>query len=101
MVKKACFKAYESEMEIIDWIFEQGEIDFLPKTVINEFIKNRLNNSLDSIGLEKIFEVDDTLLAETDWFDDEIMSTKHGDFFVKRSVNYNKRSKAITSDDLF
>ena len=100
-VKKACLKAYETEMEVVDWIFEEWEIDFLPKTVINEFIKNRFNKSLESIGLEKVFEVDDTLLAETDWFDDEIMSTKHGDFFVKRSVNYNKRSKSITSDDLF
>lgn len=100
-VKKACLKAYETEMEVVDWIFEQGEIDFLPKPVIKEFIKNRFNKSLMAIGLEKVFEVDDTLLAETDWFDDEIMSTKHGDFFVKRSVNYNKRSKSITSDDLF
>ena len=100
-VKKACIKAYETEMEVVDWIFEQWEIDFLPKKVINEFIKNRFNKSLGSIGLEKVFEVDETLLAETDWFDDEIMSTKHGDFFVKRSVNYNKRSKSITSDDLF
>ena len=100
-VKKACLKAYETEMEVIDWIFEQGEIDFLPKPVIKEFIKNRFNKSLGAIWLEKVFEVDDTLLAETDWFDDEIMSTKHGDFFVKRSVNYNKRSKSITSDDLF
>ena len=100
-VKKACIKAFESEVEIVDWIFEQGEIDFLPKPVIKEFIKNRFNKSLGAIGLEKVFEVDETLLAETDWFDDEIMSTKHGDFFVKRSVNYNKRSKSITSDDLF
>jgi len=64
-------------------------------------MKNRFNKSLESIGLEKVFEVDENILAETDWFDDEIMSTKHGDFFVKRSTNYNKRSKSITSDDLF
>lgn len=100
-VKKACLRAYEAEMEIVDWIFEEWEIDFLPKNVINEFMKNRFNKSLDSIWLEKVFEVDEDLLAETDWFDDEIMSTKHGDFFVKRSVNYNKRSKSITSEDLF
>lgn len=101
MVKRACIEAYESESQVIDWIFEQGELDFMPKAVINEFIKNRFNNSLEAIGLEKVFETDDALLEQTDWFDDEIMSTKHGDFFVKRSVNYNKRSKAITSDDLF
>ena len=100
-VKKACLKAYESELEIVEWIFEAGEVDFLPIPVINEFLKNRFNKSLESIGLEKIFEINEELVAETDWFDDEIMSTKHGDFFVKRSVNYNKRSKAITSEDLF
>jgi len=100
-VKKACIAAFEAESDIIDWIFEEGEIDFLPKTTVKEFMKNRFNKSLESIGLEKVFEVDENILAETDWFDDEIMSTKHGDFFVKRSTNYNKRSKSITSDDLF
>jgi len=100
-VKKACIAAFEAESDIIDWIFEEGEIDFLPKTTVKEFMKNRFNKSLESIGLEKVFEVDENILADTDWFDDEIMSTKHGDFFVKRSTNYNKRSKSITSDDLF
>jgi ribonucleoside-diphosphate reductase beta chain len=56
---------------------------------------------LASIGISKIFDVDQTLLSETDWFDDEIIGTKHGDFFVKRSINYSKRTKSITSDDLF
>ena len=101
MVKKSCIEAYESESKIIDWIFEKWELDFLPKNVVKEFIKNRFNNSLESIGLEKIFETDEKLLEQTEWFDDEIMSTKHWDFFVKRSINYNKRSKSITSDDLF
>lgn len=77
MVKRACIEAYESEAQVIDWIFEQGELDFMPKNVINEFIKNRFNNSLEAIGLEKVFETDDKLLEQTDWFDDEIMSTKH------------------------
>ncbi|MBF0913793.1 ribonucleotide-diphosphate reductase subunit beta [Candidatus Gracilibacteria bacterium] len=100
-IKKSCEASYEAEKTIVDWIFEEGELDFLPKKTVNEFIKNRLNNSLDSIGIERIFEVDNEELEKTDWFDDEIMSTKHGDFFVKRSVNYNKRAKSITSDDLF
>lgn len=81
--------------------FEDGELDFLPKAVVNEFLKNRFNNSLESIGIEKIFDVDQDLVSETEWFDDEIIGTKHGDFFVKRSVNYSKRTQSITSDDLF
>lgn len=100
-VKKACHEAYEAEKGIIEWIFEQGEIDFLPIKTVDEFVKNRFNNSLVSIGVDKIFEVDDEILEETERFDDEIIATKHGDFFVKRSTNYNKKSKSITSDDLF
>jgi ribonucleoside-diphosphate reductase beta chain len=101
MIQESCREAYESETKIVDWIFEEGELDFLPKNVINEFIKNRFNNSLESIGISKIFDIDEKLLAETEWFDDEIIGTKHGDFFVKRSINYSKRTKSITSDDLF
>lgn len=101
IVKAMCEEAFESESRIIDWIFEAGELDFLPKNVINEFIKNRFNNSLQSIGIDKIFDIDQSLLEQTEWFDDEIIGTKHGDFFVKRSINYSKRTKSITSDDLF
>ncbi len=97
----ACRLAFESEQKVVDWILEKGELDFLPKNVILEFIKNRLNNSLVSIGLEKIFEVDEAMVEQTEWFDEEIVTTKHGDFFVKRSINYNKRSQSITGDDLF
>ena len=101
MIQETCREAYESESKIIDWIFEKGELDFLPKKVINEFVKNRFNNSLESIGIEKVFDVDQNIIAQTEWFDDEIIGTKHGDFFVKRSINYSKRTKSITSDDLF
>jgi len=101
MIQETCKEAYLSESKLIDWIFENGELDFLPKNVINEFIKNRFNNSLESLDIEKIFDIDDDLLSQTEWFDDEIIGTKHGDFFVKRSINYSKRTKSITSDDLF
>lgn len=100
-VRQVCLEAYEAESEIIDWIFNAGEIDFLPSAVVKEFVKDRFNKSLKSIGITPVFETDESLLAETEWFDDEIVATKHGDFFDKRSVNYNKRSKSITSDDLF
>ena len=100
-IKKHCLEAFEAESAIVDWICEQGELDFLPKAVIKEFIKNRLNNSLKSIGLEPLFEIDESLVQQTDWFDDEVIATKHVDFFNKRSINYNKRSQSITSDDLF
>lgn len=101
LVRELCEEAFVSESKLVDWIFEAGELDFLPKNVINEFIKNRFNNSLESIGIEKVFDVDEKLLVQTEWFDDEIIGTKHGDFFVKRSINYAKRQKSVTGDDLF
>ena len=99
-IQNLCKEAFEAEQDVVDWIFENGELDFLPKNVINEFLKNRFNNSLESIGIDKVFEIDQNLVAETEWFD-EIIGTKHGDFFVKRSINYSKRSQSITNDDLF
>lgn len=96
-----CHEAFEAEKIVVDWIFEKGELDFMPKVVVLEFIKQRFNNSLQSIGINKIFEVDDMFLKESDWFYDEVIATKHGDFFNKKSINYNKKSKSITSEDLF
>jgi ribonucleoside-diphosphate reductase beta chain len=101
VIRALCLRAYEAERGIVDWIFEAGELAFLPKNVVCEFIKNRLNKSLRSVGVEPVFEVDAALVKRSDWFDDEIVGTKHGDFFVKRSINYNKRSKSVTSSDLF
>tara|TARA_R100000479_G_scaffold147889_1_gene83388 strand:- start:49 stop:513 length:465 start_codon:yes stop_codon:yes gene_type:complete len=101
LIYSACRKAYRAECGIVDWIFEQGELDFLPKNTIFHFIKNRFNNSLKKIGMNPIFEVDDSILMDTMWFEVEITSTKEGDFFYKKSIDYNKKSKSITVDDLF
>lgn len=100
-IVNACLQAYEAEEQVVDWIYEQGDLDFMPKETVKEFVKNRFNNSLESLGYEKVFDVDEKLLEATEFFTDELLATKHVDFFVKRSVNYTKRARAITSDDLF
>lgn len=101
LIYSACNKAYEAECGILDWIFEQGELEFLPKDVIKEFIKNRFNNSLNKIGMKSVFDINIELLEPTIWFEVEIKSTKEGDFFYKKSIDYNKKSQSITEDDLF
>ena len=101
LINSACKKAYAAECGILDWIFEKGELEFLPKETIKAFIMNRFNNSLAKIGMKPVFTVDASLLEKTHWFDVEIMSTKEGDFFYKKQIDYNKKSKAITEDDLF
>jgi ribonucleoside-diphosphate reductase beta chain len=101
LIDSACKKAYIAECKILDWIFEHGELSFLPKDTIKHFIQNRFNNSLQRIGMKPVFDVDFTEIEKTLWFDVEILSTKEGDFFYKKSVDYNKKSKSITEDDLF
>lgn len=100
-ITESCEEAFAAESRVIDWIYEAGELDFLPSTNVKEFVKHRFNNSLAAIGLPRHFEVSEALLEETDWFDNEVIATKHTDFFNKRSINYNKRSTSVTSADLF
>ena len=68
---------------------------------LSKSIKNRFNNSLKKIGYDPVFDVDESALQETKWFDVEITATKEGDFFYKKQIDYNKKSKSITVDDLF
>ena len=87
--------------EIVDWIYADHDLDFLPKATVKEFLKHRFNQSLKAIDMKPLYEVDEEAVASTDWFVEEILSTKNVDFFVKRSTAYSKKTKAFTEDDLF
>jgi len=100
-VRALCIEAYQAESSIVDWIFEKGELDFMPKDEIQEFIKSRLNKALVGIGMSPVFTINEQLLEKTDWFDDEVIATKHVDFFYKRSINYSKKTQSVESSDLF
>lgn len=100
-IKEACHQAYEAESEILDWIFEDGELDFLPREHIDAFLKERFNQSLENVGVDGVFDPDDDLVSETRWFDEDLMMTKDNDFFAKRSTTYSKNTQSFTADDLF
>jgi len=100
-VNRLCLEAYEAESAIVDWIYGGSDLDFLPKATVKEFLKHRFNQSLKAIQLKPLYEVDDIAVQSTDWFVEEILSTKNIDFFVKRSTAYSKKTKAFTEDDLF
>lgn len=100
-LNRACKKAYTAECGIIDWIFESGELSFLPKDLVKEFTKQRFNESIEMIGGKKVFDVNDEMLKELKWFNDEIHSEVNTDFFHKKPVTYTKFSKSITAENLF
>ena len=100
-VQEACQQAYEAEMDILDWIFEDGELEFLPRAHVDEFLKDRFNQSLENVDVDAVFDTDDDLLEETRWFDEDIMMTKDNDFFSKRSTTYNKHTQSVTAEEMF
>lgn len=100
-VNRLCREAYKAESAIVDWIYSDYDLDFLPKATVKEFLKHRFNQSLKAIDMKPLYEVDEEAVASTDWFVEEILSTKNVDFFVKRSTAYSKKTKAFTEDDLF
>lgn len=100
-IVSACKKAYKAECKVLDWIFEKGELSFMSKDVVKNFIKDRFNQSLESLNIKPIFDIDEEQLKETMWFDEEMLSTKSNDFFVKRATTYSKNMQSMTEDDLF
>ena len=100
-LKELADQAFTAEKEILNWIFEDGELDFLSKATVENYIANRYNNSLQALGLEPVYNINPEQLKETEWFDIEILSTKETDFFNKRSTDYSKKMKQITAEDLF
>jgi ribonucleoside-diphosphate reductase beta chain len=100
-IEEACQQAYEAESEILDWIFADGELDFLPREHVDAFLKDRFNQSLDNAGIDPVFDPDEEVVDETRWFHEDIMMTKDNDFFSKRSTTYNKHTQSVTADDMF
>jgi len=89
------------ESEILDWIFENGSLDTISKENLINFMKYRLDTSLQQIGLKKIYNVSEADYSPMVWFEEEIFANSLDDFFAKRPVDYTKHDKSITADDLF
>lgn len=98
---RACKKAYEAELGIVKWIFQDGDLEHLSFETVDEFLKYRFNESMQMIGIKPIFEVDYEKIMNVDWFLTELRVQVQPDFFYKKSNNYSKHTKPVTESDLF
>ena len=91
-IRRNVRKALKAETEVLNWIFEKGELDFLPKNSIIEYLKNRFNKSLNQIGYADEFTVDEKLLKPTDFLEVQLMATSSFDFFNEKSTDYSQKT---------
>lgn len=94
-------KSIDLEGDILDWIFEHGELENLNKQDLLNFMKFRVDDSLKKIGLPTRYNISSEQYKPMQWFEEEVFSNSMDDFFAKRPVDYTKHDKPITSDDLF
>lgn len=94
-------QAFESESKIIDWMINGIDEPGLSATILKEFIKSRINDSMSQIGIEKVFEINDDIIKSTEWFDEELLGNNMVDFFHGRPTEYSKKNQSFDEDDLF
>ena len=93
--------AFKAESQIVDWMINGYQEKGLTAPILKEFIKNRINESLEQIGFPKAFDVDKALLVNTIWFEEELLGNNATDFFHTRPVEYAKNSQTFDAEDLF
>ncbi len=94
-------KYIEYESELLDWIYEDGELEFFTKEDMMNFMKYRIDESLFKIGIPKIFNITPIQYKPMLWFDEEVFANELDDFFAKRPTAYTKHDKSIHPEDLF
>lgn len=89
-VQRACKKAFNAELGILDWIYGDADLEYCKKEDLIEYIKYSFNECLKGIGIEPIFEIDNDKLDSLRWFINEEYAYNRNDFFASMSNNYNK-----------
>lgn len=100
LVTKSCIKSIKYEKNILDWIWENGELEGLSKEDILSFMKNQVNTSLSQMGFEACFD-DVGSLDATNFFFMEVYGDSNVDFFALRPTDYTLGDISISGDDLF
>lgn len=99
-VHRACKKAMKYEGELLKWVFEKGELDKVSTNELSDYMKNRINESLETLGFDKLFnEIGD--ISSLDYFYEEVFADSQDDFFATRPTDYNFNDEAINGRTIF
>lgn len=99
-VHSACKKAMKYEDELLKWVFEKGELEKVTPTELSDYMKNRINESLTTLGFDTLFsDIGD--ISSLDYFYDEVFADSQDDFFITRPTDYNLNDEAINGETIF
>lgn len=94
-------EAVKAETEVIKWMLNGFENEFLSEEILVTFVKSRLNKALEDIQIDFQFEIDEKTEEKIIWMEEEIMLPENTDFFFKKPVSYGKKTKSFSEEDLF
>ena len=100
-ITEEAVEAYEAESKIIDWMVNGISEENLNSAILKEFVKNRINESMQMIGFPSVFDIDKEILTSTKWFEEELLGNNMTDFFHSRPVEYSKKNQSFSEEDLF
>lgn len=94
-------EAIKAEEGLVEWILQGFENEFLTKDKLMTYLKIRMNDCLQRIGIEHKFEVDPDLIKEVNWMEEEVLAPAMTDFFNKKPIDYAKKNKTFNEEELF
>jgi len=96
-------KSLYTEYELIDWIFDNQDLEFLTRDDLKDYITKRMQDSLSIIGIETNMltsERYEEISKLFEWFDLRIKAKVSTDFFANKDTSYAK-GRAFTVQDAF
>lgn len=89
------------EEELLNWIYEEGALEFFTPNDMLNFMKYRVDEALVKMNMDKIYNISSEAYRPMVWFDEEVFSNELDDFFAKRPTAYTKHDKSVSAGDLF
>lgn len=92
--------AYQSELNLIDWFFENGTPEHLTKEEVINFLNYNFNVISKDLGLDLTFEVSEELYRErNEWFTVKVFTTSEPDFFDNGVSSYASEDYEVDLDN--
>lgn len=101
LVTKNIQMAHKSEIDLIDWIFEEGTPDHITKKEVVNFLNYNFNVVCKDLGVDLWFDVEEDLFNDkSSWFKVKVFMTTEPDFFDSPVSGYASDDEDVNIDNI-